>query len=80
MSWEGHDGLERGGDCNRCGDAVEQEYHAYCSACYRIEMGWDDDDDVEDVDRCEACERPLVELRDGRLVCPNPHCTARGAA
>jgi hypothetical protein len=35
-----NDGLERGGDCNDCGEPVEQEHHAYCASCFREQMGW----------------------------------------
>ena len=40
MSWEDHDGLERGGVCNTCGAEVEQEHHAYCADCYAAAQGW----------------------------------------
>lgn len=41
MSWIDSDGLERGGACNECGEQVEEEHHAYCSACFAEQQGWD---------------------------------------
>jgi hypothetical protein len=33
--------LERGGDCNTCGQPVAEAHHAYCPSCYREQMGWE---------------------------------------
>jgi hypothetical protein len=41
MSWTDGDGLERGGDCNECGQPVEEEHHAYCMDCWRAQNGWE---------------------------------------
>ena len=40
MSWTDSEGLERGGDSDECGQAVEEEHHAYCADCFREQMGW----------------------------------------
>ena len=65
------------GACVSCGDDTEEPWHLYCSSCF---FGDDDDEDEEDeTDRCDACDRTLVEVR-GKCICPNPFCTARGAA
>lgn len=40
MSWIDSDGLERGGDCNECGEPVVEEWHAYCRDCYADQQGW----------------------------------------
>lgn len=34
MTCVDRDGVERGGDCNECGESVEAEHHALCRACF----------------------------------------------
>jgi hypothetical protein len=45
MSWD--DYSDRGESCADCGDEVEAAHHAYCPACYRKQMGWDQTDEPE---------------------------------
>ena len=28
------------GSCQECGEATEEEWHAYCAACYAEQQGW----------------------------------------
>jgi hypothetical protein len=84
MSWayDGEYANGADGSCVECGAATDEPYHLYCASCYRVEMGWDDerDDDEleEDLDRidnvlplreeCPSCGelRVLFPSLDGR--------------
>src|SRR5262245_23087059 len=55
MGWDDYDGeYANGADgtCQECGADTDEEWHAYCSACYAAQQGWrprlDEDDDQDD--------------------------------
>lgn len=53
MAWEEDYEYSNGacGSCQTCGAATEQEWHAYCAACYRREQGWPEPDDDDGYER-----------------------------
>lgn len=40
MSWIDSEGIERGGDCNECGESVTEPHHSLCEDCYAEREGW----------------------------------------
>jgi hypothetical protein len=65
VSWTDNDGLERGGDCNECGEPVEEEHHAYCADCYAEQQGWTPPSYRDDP---EALRRQHEERTGGQLL------------
>ena len=60
MSWVDSEGLERGGDCNECGEPVEEEHHAYCARCFAEQNGWSPPDRDELRRQAEDRERMTI--------------------
>jgi hypothetical protein len=38
------------GSCRSCGAETTEEWHLFCGPCFRVEQGWDDEPEDEEVE------------------------------